>query len=533
MTNSPARKNGSALAASPRGHHHRTMSEVKKMQRDCASPPPVPPLDEGKVRDAELNGKNGDGGGAVGAAAAASATAATATASPMKLFHPGDFSRRGTLNASDGSGFSSKDAMNGSRDADGASSRWSNSAHGSHDTTGDSSASGSEPTTASDDSRFSSRSLSAWDLHLRAMRAQGQAGAAAWTANLNKEEAVLLDTMRKHFSMRGGLSDWDAGVKKGGEDEEQNEAGNRRFSTRSLSGWDRQLPLNMLAQEVLVNRFSVRPDADWDAALGKTTKTAAVQHQRRTAAGADKIDDGAMRAHFSVRRPEEWDAGVLAAYAHRLSSRPLEDWDAQVFQKLLFSRYSVRPDDGWDARIAAAGAAPSSSSSNRDGTQKTVRRSRSSTMFSNRRLSAWDAGLVQKIPDISAGRKGGDDDSGVDAAAVRRSRSGSLFSKRDWAEWDAALGECAAFDDDADDDANRTPTEDGPSKRQRAFSARLYKASRGGSGGSSRNRPIFSVRDLDGWDAGIAAHFKEAIQQVKTPTGDGGDGSLGLYQIGA
>lgn len=448
------------------------------------------------------------------------------SSSTLKVLQPSDFSRRrgdpvgGRVNQS--TPLSGHSPLVDARTVSNESSNDS-ADHGSNDSTADSTSS-SVPTTVSNDSRFSDRRLSAWDIHLRAMTAPTEQAARA---SLTGEEQVLLDRMQKHFSSRPDLNDWDASLKSMLANQDQADlqsdgapASDPRFSVRSMGGWDRQLPLNALAQEVLNRRFSVRPDSDWDASLS----------QNDSKASRSGLDDAAIKAHFSVRQPQDWDAGVLASYAQRLSSRELEDWDAQVFKKLLASRFSTRSDEEWDARVRFSSVSPPKAN------QNSVRRSRSSTVFSDRRLSAWDAGLVQKIPDIS--RKGAQDeessyeqshDSGRSAdSAIRRAKSGSLFSCRNWNEWDASLGIA-----NGDTDAKREVI-----AHNDARSSHWLKAPYG----KPQHNSIFSIREADCWDAGLSAQLRDAIETMKTPTVEdntkqlggmnAGDG-LGLYGVGA
>lgn len=392
-------------------------------------------------------------------------------------------------------------------------------------------------TDLSEDSRFSTRRLSAWDNHMRSMMAaQGE------QAGLSQEEQALLAKMQKHFSVRADLGDWDASLKSDNSSKEPADGvgtSDPRFSVRSMDGWDRKIPLNVLAQKVLSNRFSIRSDADWDSSLGGTsdeTTTTTRTGDYSTLDGdattdGHTMDDAAIKAHFSLRSPEEWDSRVLAAYADRLSVRELDGWDAQVFKKLLTHRFSTRPDGDWDANIMPSAGTSSSSSSKGEndprsrGQSMTIRRSRSNTVFSNRRLSAWDSGLVQKIPDISRKESSSQDasqDDGTRPRAGRRARSGSGFSHRQWNEWDAC------FDNSSDDISSgigRSAGKNAIAADQPSRSSQWLKAA--GGGPTPRHGSIFSMRDVDCWDAGLTAHLKEAIQKATTPTFDDGSKRLG------
>ncbi|CAO1617836.1 unnamed protein product [Sympodiomycopsis kandeliae] len=456
---------GSSSSASRKGTpQHKPSSSINGLERHGQVPesePPVPPVPAPVAHRAPPHHVESLG-------------------SALRLYQPSDFSRSrgGEFGSSrTNKGYGVRTCSNESYNNSNTSSADSHSS----DRTMESSTS-SVPTTMSSDSRFSDRRLSAWDVHLRAMLAPNEAAARA---HFTPEEHVLLDKMQKHFSARSNLHDWDASLSSSTEGTHHEVP--PRFSMRSSDGWDSQIPLDVLAQEVIRRRFSTRMDEDWDASLKSGSSERKTHASNADTNESDTISDEHIKAHFSSRPPEDWDGRILAAYSLRLSARPLTEWDAKIFQKMLASRFSTRPEKDWDASL--------SSSSDRYGG---VRRSRSSTVFSDRRLSAWDSGLVQKIPDVSqTGGYASEEDGSTDSSDVRRIRSTTIFSNRTWQDWDSSFVENPSGTFRLD---NTTPT---PQEHSN-------------SNGKRNRKSVFSVRDFDSWDAGLTSQLKEALARSQT-----------------
>lgn len=210
-----------------------------------------------------------------------------------------------------------------------------------------------------------------------------------------------------------------------------------------------------LSQDDPANRpsslFSDRRLSAWDSKVYALASAQASKNEHQdlpTVPGGDK--------HFSVRPLSGWDARLFGGSLTVAKEEEEEDRGATLetaqaraqAQAQAEARFSVRRMSGWDAELFkavsssnAAGAAVS----NKDGSSRPSphSRSRSTTVFSDRRKSAWDGLFCSNTGKDDTNQSGDDnnnnnnDDSLKDVDISSR----AIFSMRSPAEWDAALRE--------------------------------------------------------------------------------------------
>ncbi|CAO1625065.1 unnamed protein product [Jaminaea pallidilutea] len=208
----------------------------------------------------------------------------------------------------------------------------------------------------------------------------------------------------------------------------QDESANRPsslFSDRRLSAWDSKVYALASAQASKNEHqdlptvpggdkhFSVRPLSGWDARLFGGSLTVAKEEEEEEDRGAT-LDTAQARAQAEAR----------------FSVRRMSGWDAELFNAISSSN--------------AAGAA----AANKDGPSRPLphSRSRSTTVFSDRRKSAWDGLFCSNTGEDDTNQSGddnnnNDDDNNDDSLNDVDISSRAIFSMRSPAEWDAALRE--------------------------------------------------------------------------------------------
>lgn len=201
------------------------------------------------------------------------------------------------------------------------------------------------------------------------------------------------------------------------------------FSDRRLSAWDSKVYALASAQASKNEHqdlptvpggdkhFSVRPLSGWDARLFGGSLTVAKEEEEEEEDRGATLDTAQARAQAQAQAEA------------RFSVRRMSGWDAELFNAISSSN--------------AAGAA----ASNKDGPSRPLphSRSRSTTVFSDRRKSAWDGLFCSNTGEDDTNQSGDDnnnnnipnDDSLNDVDISSR----AIFSMRSPAEWDAALRE--------------------------------------------------------------------------------------------
>lgn len=236
-----------------------------------------------------------------------------------------------------------------------------------------------------------------------------------------------------------------------------------RFSTRRISEWDASLgdgkiakvvgsmnPKELAAAAAAGKHFSIRPLEEWDG--GITFEMLGIEDDED-----DKPKEPTQESpRFSVRPDGGWDAKVplINKSAPRFSVRDLDGWDAKVPIDMILHpkeegqealRFSLRPiEGGWDSRL------PIDVTGQQD-SHDTTSRDRSSTMFSKRPLSGWDAHLTQTIPVLVSSSNDDEDDEakeatdglsdklGSDLSKVPASRADVFSIRGSLSQWDARL----------------------------------------------------------------------------------------------